>query len=263
MVRCQDCGHYYADPVLEPKLIENAYALQGHDNEFGQDESVLAATNRRYVKQLARYLPAHRDLLVDIGCDTGKFLEATLDLKFAQYVGIEPSACSVGRGKKLPQNVKILNDFFRPQAFAPQSIDVVSMIHVLDHLPNPLEFVGNLVPLLKPEGLVFTVVHNIRSFVAFISGGEWHPYNLIHYDYYSKKSLRALFEKAGYNVLAVTNTVNIMTLDQALLRAPYLGKSLRNRLHRTFKNSPLGGVEFRLPLGNIAIVAQPKGQPCN
>jgi len=254
-VRCQDCGHFFASPVFSEKLTDDSYVMQQHDNEFGQDVRLLMKTNGGYVDAVGKHHQGGRGTMLDIGCDIGRFIEASHKLNFAKYVGVEPSQASVNKAVKLP-NTKYIQGTFKPSMFQPGEFDLITMIHVLDHLRQPKEFLQATRPLLSNGGTLFAVVHNIDSLVAKISGSEWHPFNLIHFDYYTEKTLAELFKRAGYRVLATFRTKNYIDFQQIFLRAPFIPGPLRRFLVKISGRAPINKIFLKIPLGNIGIVAQ-------
>lgn len=253
-VRCLDCGHFYASPVFGASLTDESYIEQDHDNGFGQDTRLLMKTNVGYVHLIDQHLGPARRAMLDIGCDVGHFIEACHALGFERYVGIEPSRESVAKAVNLPRT-DYLQGVFHPSRFSPGEFDLITMIHVLDHLRSPKPFLEAARGLLATGGMLFVVVHNIDSLVAKISGREWHPFNLIHFDYYTEKSLAELARKAGFRVISTCRTRNYIDLRQIFLRAPYIPARLRRALVSMAGRAPLNRLFFRIPLGNIGLVA--------
>jgi len=255
VVECHDCGHVYSDPVYPSKYLDDAYSFQKHDNQFGVSTKGLHRTNIAYARFVKPFLSNAKRIHIDIGCDTGNFLKAAKEeFDFKETFGVEPSEYSANKARQI-EGVVVQNKFFDPKDYQEGSADLVSMIHVLDHLSKPREFIANVQPVLARGGVFFAAVHNINSLIAKFSGKTWHPLNLIHYDFYKQNTLRKLFESEGYEVLKVGNTLNYMDLSQVFARAPYLGQRMRKRLEgiKLFERFNL-----KLNLGNIGIVARKK-----
>jgi SAM-dependent methyltransferase len=255
VVTCKSCGHLFPDPVLAQGVLEESYRDQEHDNTFGLSEDLMLQTNIGYARQIGAHLTDQRDLFVDIGADTGQFIKACEFLRFKKVVRIEPSKTSVDRAVDLPKNAVLYQKLFCAEDFQPGSVNLATMIHVLDHIFDAGTFLRSVRKIIAPKGIVYAVVHNSQSMIAKISGTQWHPMNLIHYDYYSKATLRLLFEKAGYRVLSIAPTYNSISADQIIQRAPYIPKMARQTFLKPNVRRYLTKVHIRLPLGNIGIVA--------
>jgi SAM-dependent methyltransferase len=256
MVRCKTCGHIYANPIYEQQFVENSYLLQKHDNEFGIDEKLLFRTNQGYAALLADDLRSedHRRLQLDVGCDTGIFIKATSSLAFRKVVGIEPGIDSANEARKIP-GIEVMQKLFDPSDFERGSVDFLSLIHVLDHLAEPRRMLSEIKPLLAQDGLVLAVVHNIDSLIAKVSGENWPVINLVHFDYFTLKSLRRLFEAENYRVRAIRRTTNYFPLSHLIRFAPFLPTGLRSALIQLVTRTPLNRAVLGLRLGNIAVIA--------
>jgi SAM-dependent methyltransferase len=257
VVECAKCAHKFADPIFSRSVVESSYLLQDHDNEFGLDMDLLRQTNLGYAELVRPVLAEKRDLQVDIGCDTGIFLEQSAGLGFERRVGIEPGPDSAKKASELP-GVEIKQKIFDESDFAPKSIDFVSLVHVLDHIVDPRQLIRNVHSRLKDGGVILAVVHNIDSLVAKISGESWAVLNLVHMDYFTKRTLRKLFELEGYNVHFVAGTKNYFPLHHLIRFAPFVPSFLRGRLVRIAKMRPFNRLVLGLRLGNIAVVATPR-----
>jgi len=255
VVCCRECGHYYADPVLDPDAVGASYLAQDHDNHFGVDENILLRTHRGYADLVRPRLPTRRDLQVDIGCDTGCFLKASRDFGFTRVVGVEPGKLAAECATMIP-NVTIMNKLFDPSDFNHSSIQLLSMIHVLDHLPEPVSFMRSIVPLMDHDGVVLAVVHNVKSVLARLSGKRWAPISVMHFDYYSSDTLMRVFAGAGFKSTTVIRTKNYFPLFHLVRFAPGLSLSLRRVLYRVTSGPVFRRVVVKLPLGNIAIIAR-------
>lgn len=255
VVRCKKCGHRYSGSVFDSKTIEDSYLTQEHDNEFGLSRDVLLKTQVGYANVLERFLPDNRDLQVDIGCDTGLFLLGSEYLGFTEVIGVEPGRGSAEKARATVR-ARILNRIFDPSDFEDDSINLATMIHVLDHLTDCRQLIRDLKPKMKKGGIVFAVVHNIDSFVARLSGKSWAPLNLVHLEFFSPDSLRKLFEAEGYKVLTVVSTKNYFPLSHLIRFAPYLPATVREQLLKITRKEPVRSVLFGLMLGNIGVVAK-------
>ena len=256
LVRCRNCGHVYANPIFAEEVVESSYLQQDHDNQFGLDETLLLRTNSGYASLAEPHLPGRdrRLLQVDLGCDTGLFLQATAQFGFRRVVGVEPGVDSANRARQLP-GVEVLQKIFSCTDFAEGTIDFLSLIHVLDHLVDPRQLLREVRPLMARSGLVLAVVHNIESLIARVSGENWPVINLVHFDYFTPGTLRRLFQAENYRVLAVRQTTNYFPLSHLIRFSPFLPTGLRSLLARFAAQAPLNRAVLGLRLGNIAVLA--------
>ncbi|SEK78757.1 Methyltransferase domain-containing protein [Aquimarina amphilecti] len=128
--------------------------------------------------------------LLDIGAGTGDFL-IQADLKYWKVKGVEPSV----QAKELAKEKGILLE--SDTADLPShEYDVITMWHVLEHVPDLTDQIKELKRLVKPGGYVVIAVPNFKSFDAEYYNSYWAAYDVPrHLWHFSKNSIKALFAK--------------------------------------------------------------------
>ncbi|MCV9929674.1 class I SAM-dependent methyltransferase [Flavobacterium sp. LS1R49] len=128
--------------------------------------------------------------ILDIGAGTGDFLLTAKENGW-ETVGVEPSdrakSIAIKKGISFVEKISNLEN---------NSFDVITMWHVLEHVPN-LEFqIQELKRLLKPTGTLIVAVPNFKSFDANHYKEFWAAYDVpIHFWHFSKKAIQSLFGK--------------------------------------------------------------------
>jgi hypothetical protein len=125
------------------------------------------------------------------------------------------------------------------------------MIHVLDHLTQPVEFLRQLVPKLAPNAAVLIVTHDERSALAKILGKRWPAYCLQHPHLFNPGSIRRMLLGAGFRSVETARSTNYFPI-------PFLAKQalLTAGIEAGARFSMLPDVEIPLKLGNIITVAK-------
>ncbi|MBS7255226.1 class I SAM-dependent methyltransferase [Flavobacterium branchiicola] len=128
--------------------------------------------------------------ILDIGAGTGDFL-LTAKNNGWETVGVEPSERAKNIAKE--KGISFVEEISELEN---NSFDVITMWHVLEHVPN-LEFqIQELKRLLKPTGTLIVAVPNFKSFDAKHYGEFWAAFDVpIHFWHFSKKAIKSLFEK--------------------------------------------------------------------
>ncbi|MCB0453124.1 MAG: class I SAM-dependent methyltransferase [Aequorivita sp.] len=129
--------------------------------------------------------------LLDIGAGTGDFLKAAKE-KGWQVHGTEPNenAAKLALKKKIELKSS-LNDFEGKQ------FDVVTLWHVLEHIPNLEETILKLAALVKPRGILIIAVPNFKSFDAEHYGKFWAAFDVPrHLWHFSKESIKNFFAES-------------------------------------------------------------------
>lgn len=128
--------------------------------------------------------------LLDIGAGTGDFL-LTAKQNGWETIGVEPSekakGIAIGKGIKFSDSTQDLES---------HSFDVITMWHVLEHVPNLEIQIKELKRLVKPNGTIIIAVPNFKSYDAKYYGKFWAAFDVpIHFWHFSKTAIQLLFEK--------------------------------------------------------------------
>ncbi len=128
--------------------------------------------------------------LLDIGAGTGDFLKQAKEENW-KVSGVEPNEGA----KKLAQEKEIdLQESL--DNFSEKTFDVITMWHVLEHLPDLEETISTIEKLLKPEGILIIAVPNYKSFDANYYKEHWAAYDVPrHLWHFSQGSMKVLFSK--------------------------------------------------------------------
>jgi 2-polyprenyl-3-methyl-5-hydroxy-6-metoxy-1,4-benzoquinol methylase len=135
--------------------------------------------------------------LLDIGAGTGDFL---LEAKKRNWnvSGLEPNQkarkLSLEKGISLTENSEQL---------PPNSFDVITMWHVLEHVPDLDWQIKELDRLLKKDGLLVIAVPNFKSKDAEIYKENWAAYDVPrHLYHFSRNSIEKIFNNYSFKLTA-------------------------------------------------------------
>ena len=136
--------------------------------------------------------------LLDIGCGTGDFLEITKNNNW-NITGVEPNVDARNIAiSKVGENVF---DVAHLNHFSAHSFDVITLWHVLEHLPNLEDHIKLLKHLLKPNGKLVIAVPNYRSYDAQHYKNFWAAYDVPrHLWHFSQEGIKTVFGKVEFEV---------------------------------------------------------------
>jgi hypothetical protein len=123
------------------------------------------------------------------------------------------------------------------------------MIHVLDHMLDPLAMLRQIRAKLAPGGTLMIVTHNEKSLLRKAMGVRWPPFCLQHPEVYNPKTMRALLGKAGFADIAVERSLNYFPINFLALNAAWAVGLKVDRL-------PLPRKAVGVRLGNIQTFAR-------
>jgi 2-polyprenyl-3-methyl-5-hydroxy-6-metoxy-1,4-benzoquinol methylase len=152
------------------------------------------------LKNKVKLINAHsqKGKILDIGAGTGDFLVSAKNDGW-ETIGIEPSV----KAKQIAINkgVSFVDDL---AALENNSIDVITMWHVLEHVPNLDEYINELKRLIKPSGTIIIAVPNFKSFDAKYYGKFWAAYDVPrHIWHFSKTTIEKLFAEKDMRLVEV------------------------------------------------------------
>ncbi|SEP83216.1 Methyltransferase domain-containing protein [Hyunsoonleella jejuensis] len=137
--------------------------------------------------------------LLDIGCGTGDFLQTALENNWL-VTGIEPNE----QAREIA-NKKTNNSVFETKQllkFETSSFDVITLWHVLEHLPNLDDQIAIFKTLLKPNGTLIIAVPNYKSYDAKHYKQFWAAYDVPrHLWHFNRDSISRLVSKFDFNVV--------------------------------------------------------------
>jgi len=137
--------------------------------------------------------------ILDIGCGTGDFLNVCKKNNYKVF-GVEPNenANKIASNKIGGKLVKNLNEILESQ------FDIITLWHVLEHVPNLEEYISQIKKLLKPSGYLIIAVPNFKSFDADYYKQYWAAFDVPrHLWHFSKKSIQVLFSKQQIKVIKI------------------------------------------------------------
>lgn len=205
-------SHYY-DPLRRAPLHESAEQQQR--DLIAQSEK-LAAEERdwrdateyadicAYLAELCGRQNAH---VLDIGAGIGELLGSMKSRGF-MTTGIEPSkeACLYAQEKGLNVLEHTLGswvDYHRAEA--PGRANAITLLNVLEHVPQPAQALENCHELLADDGIICIRVPNDFSaiqdaVIAKTGGTRWWIAAPDHISYFSRPSLTSLLNECGFKV---------------------------------------------------------------
>ncbi|WZL90507.1 class I SAM-dependent methyltransferase [Salinimicrobium sp. 3283s] len=131
--------------------------------------------------------------ILDVGAGTGDFLLAAKKRRWKVF-GAEPN--SGARALASKKGVELEEE---TREFSSGSFDVITMWHVLEHVPNLEEQIEELYRLLKPDGLLVIAVPNFKSDDAQKYKEHWAAYDVPrHLYHFSPSAIEKIFNSSGF-----------------------------------------------------------------
>ncbi|OSY89029.1 methyltransferase [Tenacibaculum holothuriorum] len=151
-------------------------------------------TLNKKLKLINSFNTNEKDIL-DIGAGTGEFLKVCKNNKWS-VVGVEPSKSAREIAFKKDIHLKeTINDLEN------KKFDIITLWHVLEHVPNLNEYIYKLKNFLKENGVLIIAVPNYKSYDAKYYKNFWAAYDVPrHLWHFSKTSIQLLFNQVNLKV---------------------------------------------------------------
>mgnify|MGYP006275585049 CR=1 FL=1 len=187
--RCEHCFHVQLTHQVNPELMFKDYAYV----------SGTAKTSLEYFEwlrdRIVLTLGRTPSNILDIGCNDGSFLNAWGGTGTITY-GVDPAE-NLHHLSKIYHRVHC--GFFSGKEFLGEKFDVITCMNAFAHNENQLELLKNMGRRLTDTGLIFVTT----SQADMILNGEFDTIYHEHVSFYNIRSMNALCERAGLNLVDV------------------------------------------------------------
>jgi 2-polyprenyl-3-methyl-5-hydroxy-6-metoxy-1,4-benzoquinol methylase len=260
LIECSQCGHIQKicsdDWKKLCKKIYNNYKIyhQGSGKEQKSLNGVTGQFEDRSISivslLLSKFKLKDEGTILDVGCGNGAFLKSYNNFMTNwSIVGSDLNENFRNEITSISTGSRFLTiDELSMQA---EKFDVVTLVHCLEHIERPVDYLKYLSGFLREDGLLLIQVPDVEN----------NPFDLViadHAAHFKKNTLKKAIDRSGLNVMYIGNDVSLneITLmagrykgekyDGKLIEAQCLASNLNflNSLIKTFNKSaivkPLG-----------------------
>jgi 2-polyprenyl-3-methyl-5-hydroxy-6-metoxy-1,4-benzoquinol methylase len=199
-VICRRCGLVWTDPRPTPEQVVEFYA-----HEYRRDYKGTYQPKPKHIyragkvamdrfRRLQAFLQPGFHVL-DVGAGGGEVVYVLRAMGYAAS-GFEPNE-GYARFAAETLGVPVRQGFWQDVAIAPESQDVVTMFHVVEHLESPFDVMRRARQWLKPQGLLLVEVPNVEA-VCQQPHTQFHRGHLYHFNL---ATLAMMARRAGFAVI--------------------------------------------------------------
>lgn len=227
--QCLQCGLIYTSVRPEPEVLFSEFYPDNYlcyglktDSRIADfiDEKRVQGQIIQRSRLITKHMPPKEGMrILDIGCATGKFLKYFMDkYKFDVY-GVEPNTrlCNILKEQKINvinstiEDVKLPNNYY----------DIVCMLHVLEHVWDPILTLKKLNTVLKYGGILFIELPNFDATARKVFGKYWFYYHQPrHLTHFTEQIIKSIIPECGFDIVEFKYefrpTVNAISIQYAV-----------------------------------------------
>ena len=166
-----------------------------HEEVVGDNHPIDHASRKDAIAQVKRYMPSPQAVIMDIGCSSGFLLRDLMN----SFLEAKVVGAAVGKGplyslaKTLP-GVPLIRFDLLQNPLPDESVDVIVMLNVLEHIENDVLAIKKAFNLLKPGGSLIVEVPAGQLFF------DAYDVELHHFRRYSSSELQNKMKDAGFKI---------------------------------------------------------------
>ncbi len=200
LIKHPELEMWMTSPV--PENLEKYYRSEDYLSHSDRSRTLFEKLyqNIKFIRikrklRLLKKMAGETGKLLDVGTGTGTFIKAAREEGWTAF-GVEPNP--VARKIALEKGLEVTKELNEVSA---NGYDVITLWHVLEHLPNLEESVSRINSLLKPSGILVLALPNFKSWDAKHYGPYWAGYDVPrHLWHFSKPAVIALFGQNGFKM---------------------------------------------------------------
>lgn len=214
-------------PLLDSKELDKYYIGDyiSHENKkltlFEKIYDLAQKYNQREKLKIIQKNTKEINTILDYGCGKGDFVKYLNDKGYNSF-GFEPG--EQARNNFLKQNnKKQLVDKIE------NKYDVITLFHVLEHIPNFVDIFEKLKNSLNDKGIIILALPNYKSYDAQFYKKYWAAYDVPrHQWHFSQKSINALVDKFGMIIVKkypmILDSFYVSMISEKYKKSGVLGK---------------------------------------
>jgi SAM-dependent methyltransferase len=213
IVRCVTCGLVFVGAVVKPEDLIPLYGETYYESAdavgyggYSDAEARKRYHDRTLLDEIEKQRP--QGGLLEIGCAYGYFLDEARKRGW-RVRGVEPSEHAAHLAREL-FGLDVCTDAFTDLVIEPESVDVIALWDVIEHLPNPRETIEHARAWLSPGGVIAISTGDVSSLSSRLHRADWSlmtpPW---HQYYFSRKTLGLLLERGGFDQVKMGGDGNV------------------------------------------------------
>lgn len=196
-VTCINCGLIFINPSPRKKELDMYYKNFNYNLGF-TNEHIIRNDSIKVLNDLNTYV-INKGYLLDIGCGAGFFIDEARKRGWS-VTGVDTSIIAINYAKKKLHLNAFIGDINHHKL--KHDFDLITLIQVIEHIPNPARLLRRINHILKSKGLLYIATPNINSVLFKVLQTDFNylipPEHIV---YYSSSTLCRLLKNNGFNII--------------------------------------------------------------
>lgn len=203
---CAHCQAIYYNPTPTTQQFIDFYAIGSY--KFNRWKQECKA--KSYIKKLNKKQKTGK--ILDIGCATAYLINKIDQDSDWDVYGVELSKNPVNFARNTLKLKNIIHGDLFSANYKTNFFDAINIGDVLEHVPNPIDFLSECHRILKPDGNIYLNVPNgfndSRGLIRFYKKTQTPGCHASgHIFYFQAKTLHYMFKKVGFDIVQ-SNTLH-------------------------------------------------------
>lgn len=179
-------------------------------HDYLREEKIYLVTYLKYIDSIFNFLDHKKQInILDYACGVGNFVRSLLVSKFQDQINsIDGYDISETAIKIASQNTKQMKAHYYSSEdfYLKQKYDLISMLEVIEHIPNLEDVFKRVSQTLRDDGLIFITTPNYNSFEQRFFKDKWRMFcPPEHINFFTKKTASDFLIKNNYEIISIND----------------------------------------------------------
>lgn len=261
LVKCNSCGMIYISSRIDKEKNYNKKTIEKLSKSCLWITDMEAHRNywKRRLNDLEEHAP-NKGKILDVGCFNGYFLDEARSNGWDVY-GVEPKKSAAIHATDKLNLINVYNGTLMEANYPDNYFDVVTLYHVIEHLPTPSIVLQEISRIIKKDGLLVVEAPNCNFWMK-IMRSKFRYLQPDHYWYFTRKTIYRILRQSGFQPFSFQHIGKTVVLNSMLKRWVGLYSiKLENFFSRIANLFGLGESLVYLNIGDIFITYSKRNEP--
>ena len=229
IIKCSSCGlmrqGWVSESVKRSRIfVDYAGGMNRFKKQKAEKEAAQQSDFLKIADVLQTFLP-NKGKVLEIGCAMGTTLIGFREHGW-QVTGVEPEVwCAEIARKRF--GLEVISSPFQEAGLPKELFDAVLLLHVIEHVCDPLQALRDIRELVRPGGYLVLETPRYDTLTFRVLRGRERSVIPDHLHYFTRESMLDMCREAGFAAQRVDAVGRTVTLDRLSFYLAKLSRSQR------------------------------------